>query len=112
MSRRIFAVCLFATLAYCGGAKETSNQQITSDNMPQTVQPSPSIITEGIAVNTAKDDFIRVFGSFDGFEVITFEQADVWRVRIQIEDKTSDGGGAIYAIDKATGNIAERKFSQ
>lgn len=113
MKVRTIVLCICATFALsCGGKEKTPQQQGTGNDVTQTVQSTPSGVTEMSAVDTAKKDFVEAFGSIDGFELVSSEQGDSWRIIVQIKDKTSNGGGAIYTIDKATGKILERRFYQ
>lgn len=109
----VFCFCAAMSLS-CSDAQEKSHIQVMNNEIDgqRSPQPTPSPIAEQVAIDTAKNDFVTEFGSLDEFEVITSEQKDSWRVTIQLKDKTSNGGGAVYTINKATGRISERRFYQ
>jgi len=71
----------------------------------------PAISREA-ALKIARRDAKKESVPLVGYEVVALEEASAWRVVFRLKDKRLNGGGPKYLINKATGEIVERKYTQ
>lgn len=116
MKSVLYVLCISTALSAgfsCIGTRAVVQEQAMNSNSSSSSSPSPSpSISEEMAVNVARNDFVRVMGSLDGFIIDKSEQGNEWRIVIRRKEEALVGVGVVYIIDKRTGNISRREFYQ
>ena len=79
--------------------------------------PTPSsqeqaVISRDVAISISKRDALQSYGTIDGYDLVVVEQEDSWRIKFELKDKSLNGGGPAYVIDKRTGKIISKQYSQ
>ena len=89
----------------------TQNGRSGGDNVTQTAAPNPSVTRED-AVRISREDAEKKYRDLSIYEIRTDLKSDGWHVDFEIKNKTLDGGGPHYVIDKTTGRILSRRYEQ
>jgi len=70
-----------------------------------------SSITEDEAINISQKDAVAVYRSLEPHNVVTCELAKAWRIIYDLSP-TLNGGGPNYVVDKWTGKILYKTYTQ
>lgn len=86
------------------------SQQRSGEN--SVVRKTAPAITEGAALEIARREAKKDSERLSDYELVAVEEPSAWRIVFQLKDKRLNGGGPKYRIDKATGEIVEKKYTQ
>lgn len=69
-------------------------------------------IDKDAAIRIATEELVKESRSVTKYDLKAIEEQDAWRVECNLKDLETMGGGVIYFIDKQSGTILKRKYSQ
>ncbi len=69
-------------------------------------------VDENSAIRIATRELINENQSADKYNFKAVEQSDAWRIECNLKDRETMGGGVVYFIDRLSGKILKKEFSQ
>jgi hypothetical protein len=110
MKRHVTLLATFVlafALANCDGRQEQTSQSKAENQSHQSAR-----VDENSAIRIATEALTNEKRSADKYNFKAVEQIDAWRIECNLKDRETMGGGVIYFIDKQSGKILRREFSQ
>ncbi len=71
-----------------------------------------TIIDKEKAIFIAKQDAILVYGPLDLYNVFAFDKRKVWKIVFKFKSRDYVGGAPEYLVDKSTGKIVKKIYTQ
>ena len=69
-------------------------------------------VTKDQAISIARDDAQEAMGKLPEYDIVVTERKDAWWIDFALREKTLNGGGLHYEIDKITGKILHKQYQQ
>lgn len=79
---------------------------------PAAPQSSGAAISSDQALRIARLDAETVYRDLTPYRAIVDLEEDGWHVWYELRDRSAQGGGAEYTIDKSSGKILKKKYQQ
>lgn len=79
---------------------------------PRLQRRAKTTVTKDKAIAIARGDAEKVYGDLTPYEMAVTEEKRAWRIDFELKDKTANGGGPHYRIDKGRGKIVWKKYEQ
>jgi hypothetical protein len=92
-----------------GRILETTHRRYVYSHQPPREK---RIATVEMAIAVTRQDALKNHKLLDRYEILAYEEGKRWHVVLELKDETITGGGTDYIIEKATGNILDKKHSQ
>lgn len=113
--KSILPIACMCIIALTACSKRTDDMQEMSQRRSgenSVVREETPAITEEAALEIAKREAKKDSEPLSDYKLVAVEEPTAWRVVFQLKDKRLNGGGPKYRIDKVTGEVVEKKYTQ
>ena len=108
MKTTIISLIACALIQSCGSANGTLQKQSRSQAV-QNKAVNGSGLDKDAAIKVARDNAAKIYGSLEGYNLVSCEQAGIWRVFLEPRNTSGSREGLEYIISKRGGTIINQR---
>jgi Zn-dependent metalloprotease len=108
----VVCICIIALTACSRRTSDAVKMSQEPGGEKGVARETTPAISKEAALEIARRDAKKESVDLGVYEVVALEEVSAWRVVFRLNRKGLNGGGPKYLIDKATGAIVERKYTQ